>query len=83
MLDVLKTEVLQPVTRRLGFALAGFLVAKGIDADLANQIATGVMATALALSDLALSRAQRATRDKRMKTEGFRDAYNQIQTEQR
>ena len=55
MLKIIKQNIIFPATRRIGTALAAWLVARGVDAAPSEQIAVGGMALVLVMVDLFIS----------------------------
>lgn len=55
MLDFLKYNLVQPLAARVGTAFATMLVARGVDGELAHQVALGVVAISMVIADLAVS----------------------------
>lgn len=56
------SEVLFPLLRRVGSVGAGYLVAQGADAELAQQVVTGGLAAVAIAADLAVSHWERSRR---------------------
>lgn len=52
MKNVLLRSVVVPLVSRLGTALGAYLVAKGLDGDLADQLVNGMLAIVLVGCDL-------------------------------
>lgn len=53
------SDVLKPLARRVGTALAAVIVAQGVPNDTADQIATGAVAAMLLILDLVHSKFDR------------------------
>jgi hypothetical protein len=55
MWKTVQKNILEPSIRRVGTLVAPWLIAQGVHADLANQVAIGVVAFGLIASDFFLS----------------------------
>lgn len=53
-------ELLDPIARRIGTGVSGYLIGAGVESDTVNVIATGLVAALGVIVDLALSHKARA-----------------------